>query len=137
MLWVMLERPGGARLAVATLHATARIEASAARDVELAADRAVDWANGAALLFGGDLNLRQRTAAGAFERLRERFALAPPTSARAVDHLFVRGVERYGPPTLTPPHWRELPSAGGRALRLSDHDAVALEFAIPAVASAR
>src|SRR5665809_138742 len=56
MLWVMLERPGGARVAVATVHATARIEASAARDVELAADRAVDWANGAPLLFGGDLN---------------------------------------------------------------------------------
>lgn len=131
MLWVMLERPDGARLAAATLHATARLEASAARDVELAAERAVEWAGAAPLLFGGDLNLRPRTAAGAFERLRERFGFWPPTAAGAIDHVFVRGLERAGPPTLTPPLWRELRCPDGRALRLSDHDAVALDFARP------
>ncbi len=131
MLWVLLERPDGARLAAATLHATARVEAAAARDVELAAERAVEWAGGVPLLFGGDLNLRPRTAAGAFEHLRERFGLWPPTSARAIDHVFVRCLEPFAPPALTPPEWRELRGWDDRALRLSDHDAVALDFAPP------
>lgn len=131
MLWVSLEATDGSRLAAATLHATARDEGAAARDVELAAECALRWAGGDPLVFGGDLNLRPRSARPAFDRLEERFGLAPPTAAAAVDHLFVRGLAADGPPRLMTPAWRELPWSGGRSLRLSDHASVALDFARP------
>ena len=131
MIWAGLERPDGARLAAATLHGTARDEAAAARDAELAAERSLAWGSGAPLVFGGDLNLRPSTASAAVDRLRKRFGLAPPSAASAVDHLFVRGLERAGTPLILEPQWRELPFPGGRLLRLSDHPPVALEFADP------
>ena len=131
MIWARLEGPGGESLAAATLHATARDELAAAADCELAAERSLAWGGGTPLVFGGDLNLRPSTAPGAFERLERRFALAPPTSATAIDHLFVRGLERGGAPAMLEPRWRELPFEGGRSLRLSDHDPIAVEFARP------
>jgi endonuclease/exonuclease/phosphatase family metal-dependent hydrolase len=137
MLWASLEAPDGARLAAATLHATARDERAAARDVELAADRALRWAEGGTLLFGGDLNLRPRSATPAFDRLRERFGLTPPSAAAAVDHLFVRGLARQGPPRLLEPDWRELVWHGGRRIRLSDHAPVALDFDRPSAERSR
>lgn len=131
MLWTGLERPDRARLAAATLHGTARDEAAAVRDAELAAERSLAWASGAPLVFGGDLNLRPRTAPAAFDRLRKRFGLAPPSATSAVDHLFVRGLESAGAPVILEPEWRELRFPGGRLLRLSDHPPIALEFADP------
>ena len=131
MLWARLERPGGAAVCVATLHATAADELAAARDVERAAEHALRWAGRDPLVLGGDLNLRPRSAGAAFDRLSRVFGLTCPTAPDAIDHILVRGLELGSPPERLPPRWRELPYPGGLRLRLSDHDPVAAEIADP------
>ena len=46
-----------------------------------AARAATEFAGGAPLIFGGDLNLRPAEDPAVFERLREDFGLAAPTGA--------------------------------------------------------
>ena len=113
---------------VANLHATNDMSKMATEDVLRAARAATEFAGGAPLLFGGDLNLRPAEEPGAFERLREDFGLAAPTAPRAIDHLLTRGLEVLEPPAAWPPERRELP-LDGRALRLSDHAPVQARFA--------
>jgi len=125
MLWARVAGPGDRSLAVANLHATANDVAGAARDVELAAECALAWADGAPLILGGDLNLRPGSEPEAYELLRERFGLAPPTGPRVLDHLLVRGLDVIEPPRQLPPSWRDRPERGGHLVRLSDHEAVA------------
>jgi endonuclease/exonuclease/phosphatase family metal-dependent hydrolase len=112
---------------VANLHATNDWPQLAAEDVEKAARAALEWAGGAPLLFGGDLNLRPGKNPRVFERLRDEYGLAPPTAPEAIDHILCRGLEVLEPPTQWPPERRELPLEG-RALRLSDHAPVQARF---------
>jgi len=112
---------------VVNLHATNDWPQLAAADVEKAARAALEWAAGAPLIFGGDLNLRPGKNPRVFERLREEFGLAPPTAPDAIDHILCRGLEVVEPPTRWPPEQRELPFEG-RALRLSDHAPVQARF---------
>jgi len=113
---------------VANLHATNDAPKLAAAEVLLAARAATEFAAGAPLLFGGDLNLRPAQDPEVFERLREEFGLNGPTAPKAIDHLLVRGLEARQEPTAWPPERRELPLEG-RALRLSDHAPVEARFA--------
>ena len=128
MLWSRLELQGGRRLAVASLHATAGRPAAAARELELAAEAATEWACGDPLILGGDLNLRPLPDAELFTLLRERFGLAPPTARYALDHLLARGLEVVEAPTQLAPEQREVPGPGGLPIRLSDHAPVVASF---------
>jgi endonuclease/exonuclease/phosphatase family metal-dependent hydrolase len=112
---------------VANLHATNDWPKLAAVDVAKAARAALEWAGGAPLVFGGDLNLRPGKNPRVFERLRDEFGLAPPTAPDAIDHILCRGLEVVEPPTQWTPERRELPLEG-RALRLSDHAPVQARF---------
>ncbi len=112
---------------VANLHATNDWPKLAAEDVVKAARAALEWAAGAPLVFGGDLNLRPGKQPRIFERLRDEFGLAPPTAPDAIDHILCRGLEVLEPPRAWPPEQRELP-LDGRALRLSDHAPVQARF---------
>jgi hypothetical protein len=112
---------------VANLHATNDQPALAAEDVLRAAEASAEWAAGAPLLFGGDLNLRPGEDPGVFDVLRERFGLDGPTGPRAIDHLLSRGATVAEPPAAWPPERRELPRRG-LALRLSDHAPVQAGF---------
>jgi endonuclease/exonuclease/phosphatase family metal-dependent hydrolase len=113
---------------VANLHATNDRPDLAAEDVLGAARAATEFAAGAPLIFGGDLNLRPAEDP-VFERLREDFGLAAPTAPRAIDHLLCHGLEVIEAPTAWPPERRELP-LDGRALRLSDHAPLQARFAV-------
>jgi endonuclease/exonuclease/phosphatase family metal-dependent hydrolase len=114
-------------ICVANLHATNDWPQLAAADVEKAARAAIEWAGGAPLLFGGDLNLRPGKNPRVFKQLQEEFGLAPPTAADAIDHILCRGLQVVEHPTRWPPEQRELPCEG-RALRLSDHAPVQARF---------
>ena len=115
---------------IANLHATNDRPDLAREDVLRAARAATEFAAGAPLLFGGDLNLRPAETPEVFERLREDFGLAAPTAPRAIDHLLVGGLEVREEPVPWPPERREL-ALDGRALRLSDHAPVEARFAAP------
>jgi endonuclease/exonuclease/phosphatase family metal-dependent hydrolase len=116
------------QLCVANLHATNDRPELATADVLRAAEAAVEWAGGAPLLFGGDLNLRPAQDAVAFERLRVEFGLTGSTAPDAIDHLLVRDLEVIEAPTPWPPERRERPY-GELRLRLSDHAPVGARFA--------
>ena len=129
MLWVRASLPEG-RLCVANLHASAGLPHKAAVEVERAAERAVEWAEGDPLVLGGDFNLRPRRQPEPFERLRERFGLAPPTDPAAIDHLLVRGAGVVEAPRRLPAEQRELTQPDGRRLRLADHAPVIAAFGL-------
>ncbi|MDX6581917.1 MAG: hypothetical protein QOI10_1101 [Solirubrobacterales bacterium] len=121
----------GLELCVANLHASAgpSRRGDAEREVELAAERACEWAGRAPLLLGGDLNLRP-SETGLFDRLAERFQLTGATGPESLDHLLSRGLESAAPPAPWPPERRDVP-AGDRAIRLSDHAPVEATFLAP------
>ncbi len=112
---------------VANLHASNDAPDLASEDVLRAARAAGEFAAGAPLLFGGDLNLRPAEEPAVFERLREDFGLGGPAAPGAIDHLLGCGLEPLDPPTAWPPERREL-ALEGRALRLSDHAPVQARF---------
>jgi endonuclease/exonuclease/phosphatase family metal-dependent hydrolase len=85
------------------LHATARHRARAAGDLRRARAAALAWSNGAPLVLGGDLNLRDPQVPGLLHVARS-----------GVDHVFCRGWE--------PVAAAEAPGRGG----LSDHAPVAV-----------
>jgi endonuclease/exonuclease/phosphatase family metal-dependent hydrolase len=120
----------GGELCLANLHATNDRPELASEDVRRAAQAAGEWAGGAPLIFGGDLNLRPAEDPAVFDELDERFGLAAPTAPAAIDHLLARGLEAVDPPRQWPAAQREV-SEGGRALRLSDHTPVEARFATP------
>jgi endonuclease/exonuclease/phosphatase family metal-dependent hydrolase len=129
MLWARVELPEG-RLCVANLHASAGLPLSAAAEVERAAERAVEWADGDPLVFGGDLNLRPRREPEPFVRLRGRFDLRDPTDPDAIDHLLVRGLGVVERPRRLPAESREVTEPDGLRLRLSDHAPVVGAFVV-------
>jgi endonuclease/exonuclease/phosphatase family metal-dependent hydrolase len=112
---------------IANLHATNDRPELAVEDVLRAARAAGEWAGGAPLLFGGDLNLRPAQQPEIFARLEDEFGLAAPTAPDAIDHILCRGLEVLEPPAQWPPEKRELP-LDSRALRLSDHAPVQAGF---------
>jgi endonuclease/exonuclease/phosphatase family metal-dependent hydrolase len=127
MLWARVEMPAG-QVCVANLHASAGLPLAAAKEVEVAAARALEWAGGDPLLLGGDLNLRPGRDPEPFARLRDRFALGCPTAFDAIDHLLARGLSVIDPPRCLPPEERDLPGPHGLRLRLSDHAPVIARF---------
>jgi endonuclease/exonuclease/phosphatase family metal-dependent hydrolase len=132
-----------AGLCVANLHATNDRPEIAGPEVLRAADTAVDWAGGAPLLFGGDLNLRPAEQPQVFDQLREMHGLEPPTAPDRIDHLLSRGMRLLDPPADLPhPEvaraadyhgplglWRR---EAGRRIRLSDHSPVGLRYELAA-----
>jgi endonuclease/exonuclease/phosphatase family metal-dependent hydrolase len=130
MVWTRLELPSGI-VCVANLHASAGLPAAAGAELELAAERAVDWAAGDPLVLGGDLNLRPARTPAPFAAVRERFALGEPTSPSAIDHLLVRGLHVEEPPRRLPAEEREVIEPGGLRIRLSDHAPVVARFRMP------
>ena len=121
MLWALVAAPDGQRLAVANLHATSDDRSASAREVELAAERAVEWAGAHPLVFGGDFNLRPRERPDAFERLRQRFGLREPTGPNSLDHVLARDLELVAPARALNPEEHEVPGPDGLRIRLSDH----------------
>jgi hypothetical protein len=117
----------GAGICVANLHATNDLPDLAAEDVLRAAGAATEWAVGAPLLFGGDLNLRPGESPALFEDLEKRFGLTGATAPDAIDHLLARGLDAVEPPTRWPGERREV-ECEGLALRLSDHAPVEAGF---------
>jgi endonuclease/exonuclease/phosphatase family metal-dependent hydrolase len=126
MLFCRLEEPGGRALCVANMHLSTT--GTAAAEAMRAAERAVEWAAGAPLIFGGDLNLRPRRDPAAFAALRERFGLERPTAPGAIDHLLCRGLDLVEPPAALSPEKREIGRADGLRIRLSDHAPVVAGF---------
>jgi endonuclease/exonuclease/phosphatase family metal-dependent hydrolase len=132
MIWARITSPQG-ELCVANLHATAGDDVRAAADVALAAEQATSWSRGLPLVLGGDLNLRPARTPEVFAALESVHELAGPTAPRRIDHLLARGLERDGPTKACSTAWREVHDRDtGKLLRLSDHDAVAAAFTLPA-----
>jgi endonuclease/exonuclease/phosphatase family metal-dependent hydrolase len=127
MLWALLERPGGARLAVANLHASTGGREGTRSDVIESARLAVEWSSGVPLVYGGDLNVRPKRAPELFEELRTRFGLEGDAPPDAIDHLLARGARPVEPPVA---RHAELVRPDGRALRLSDHAYVTAAFEV-------
>lgn len=114
-------------LCVANLHAANDAPQIAEPQVEVAAEAALEWAAGAPLVFGGDLNLGPARSM-IFRRLSELGFGGRLTGPLAIDHLVVAGLDLVEPPSPWPAQRREL-SVQGRRLRLSDHAPVEAVFA--------
>jgi endonuclease/exonuclease/phosphatase (EEP) superfamily protein YafD len=121
MLWARLAGPDEAQLTVGNLHGSVDTVRAHGEQVVGSAERAVDWAGGLPLLFGGDLNVRQNRQPEVFAELERRFGLSPPTAPDAIDHLLARGLDVVEAPRRAPAEARELDAGDGRAIRLSDH----------------
>jgi endonuclease/exonuclease/phosphatase family metal-dependent hydrolase len=126
-------RPTGepeAEVCVSNLHASAgpELRSYSERDVLLAAERSLEWAGGAPLILGGDLNLRPAET-DIYPELAERFELQGTTAPDLLDHLLWRGLRPVGPPRAWRPEEREV-SKRGLAIRLSDHAPVEAVFEI-------
>jgi endonuclease/exonuclease/phosphatase family metal-dependent hydrolase len=126
-------------LCVANLHATNDRPELAGPEVLRAADTAIEWANGAPLIFGGDLNLRPAEQPEVFERLREDHGLEPPTAPHRIDHLLSRGLQLLEPPADLPHPEVERPPdfrgplglwrrEAGLRIRISDHEPVGAAY---------
>jgi endonuclease/exonuclease/phosphatase family metal-dependent hydrolase len=118
---------GSGELCVANLHASAgrALRARAEAEVMLAAERAIEWARGAPLLLGGDLNLRPRDSS--VYRDLERLGLRRPTAPDSLDHLLGRNLTPVRAASAWPAERREVRSRG-LAIRLSDHAPVDAVF---------
>jgi endonuclease/exonuclease/phosphatase family metal-dependent hydrolase len=117
---------------IANLHLSGNPR-QAEREALIAATAADSWAGSSPLVLGGDFNLRPRSTS-AFEQLAERFGLAAPTAADAIDHLLVRGLEVASAPAAWPPADRELDAPMGnelRRVRLSDHAPIEASYRLP------
>jgi endonuclease/exonuclease/phosphatase (EEP) superfamily protein YafD len=112
---------------VANLHASAHRPQRAADELERAARTAVDWSGGDPLLLGGDFNVRPREVPSIYERLGAD-GFSAPTGDALIDHLLVRGLRVVEPPRQLPVERRELTTADGARVRLSDHAVVAATF---------
>jgi endonuclease/exonuclease/phosphatase (EEP) superfamily protein YafD len=114
-------------LCVANLHVSTK-QSSAERELLDGAGRAVRFARRDPLIFGGDLNVRPKASA-IFDRLEERFGLAPPTAPDRLSHLLVRGLDVEQHPAALAPEARDrVDPATGLRIRLSDHNPVIGKF---------
>jgi endonuclease/exonuclease/phosphatase family metal-dependent hydrolase len=128
MVMARVALPGGRRIVAANAHLSVPKTGRGAAEALQAAQVAVDWAGGDAVVLGGDLNLRPVQHADAFERLRERFGLTAPTGPKAIDHLLARGLDVVERPAGLPAAAREVVGPRGLAIRLSDHAPVTAAF---------
>jgi endonuclease/exonuclease/phosphatase family metal-dependent hydrolase len=132
MVFVRLrQNTGGPEISVANLHASARGQADAEREVRRAALAAAGWAGRAPLVFGGDFNLRPRSSE-LFDQLERNLALRGPVAGDAIDHVLVRGFEVVRPLSRWPDERREIEvswNSERRRIRLSDHAPVETELA--------
>jgi endonuclease/exonuclease/phosphatase family metal-dependent hydrolase len=113
---------------VANVHVSTK-PSSAERELLDAAERATQFAADGPLIFGGDFNVRPR-ASRVFDRLEERFGLAPRTAPDRLSHLLVRGLEVVEHPTAWPPEARDrVDPETGLKIRLADHNPVIGKFA--------
>jgi endonuclease/exonuclease/phosphatase family metal-dependent hydrolase len=137
MAFARIALADGSELCVANLHLSAGQARSghAEEELRLAAERAVEWSDGAPLILGGDVNLRPADTAS-FDELEDLLGLTGTTGPNALDHLLARGLTAIGPPEPWPPEGREV-RAGGRAIRLSDHAPVAARFRTDRAGTAR
>lgn len=130
MLLARVEPVAGTRVCVACVHlsvpATGQASAEALRGAELA----LGFAGNDPLIFGGDLNLRPRREPAVFSELKERLGLQPPAAAGAIDHLLVRGLDVVEAPAELLASDRELTTADGLRVRLSDHAPVTAAFGV-------
>lgn len=115
-------------LCVTNLHASTS-PPRAEQELLHAAEQAVEWAGDAALVFGGDFNVRP-VRSDVFDRLEREHGLTGITAEDAIDHLLVRNLEIASAVRAWPPEERELRRPDGRALRLSDHAPVELTVRI-------
>ena len=116
-------------LCVANLHASTGPpnRARAEDELRLAASRSLEWAAGAPLIMGGDLNVRPRESE-IYAELSDRFGLSDPTAPDSLDHLLVHGFEVLEPPAPWPAERREVADGDGLRIRLSDHAPVDATF---------
>ena len=127
LLWTLLARPGGARIAVANLHASTGGRAATRREVAESARLAVEWSADVPLVYGGDLNLRPEQAPEEFADLRSGLGLRGDAPPAAIDHLLARGARPLGPRVA---RHAELQRDDGLLLRLSDHAYVTAAFEV-------
>jgi endonuclease/exonuclease/phosphatase family metal-dependent hydrolase len=130
LLMARLALPGERRLVVACVHLSVPGTGQGAAEALHAAVLATRWADGDPLVLGGDFNLRPADHRAAFDGLRNRFALAPPTGPRAIDHLLARSLAAVARPAALPGADREVAGPGGLAIRLSDHAPVVASFGL-------
>ena len=131
LLMARLALPDERRLVVACLHLSVPRTGQGRDEALHAAELATAWAAGDPVVLGGDLNLRPRDHRAAFDDLRARFGLDPPTGPRAIDHLLGAGpLDLVARPALLPAAEREVPGPGGLAIRLSDHAPVLGSFRV-------
>ncbi len=114
-------------LSVANLHVSTAVP-QAERELLAGAERAVEFAEGGPLLFGGDFNVRPK-GSDIYERLAEQFGLVHPTGPDRLSHLLARDTEIIEKPAKWPPEKREIKDPEtGLAIRLSDHHPVQARF---------
>jgi endonuclease/exonuclease/phosphatase (EEP) superfamily protein YafD len=112
---------------LANLHVSTK-PSSAEAELISAAEGATRFAGGQPLIFGGDFNVRPAQS-GVFDRLEERFRLAPATAPDRLSHLLVRELEVEEHPAAWPPEARDLVDPRtGLKIRLSDHNPVQATF---------
>jgi endonuclease/exonuclease/phosphatase family metal-dependent hydrolase len=113
---------------IANLHVSTRPSRAESELIE-AAERAIRFAGDAPLIFGGDFNVRPK-ASGVYERLEQRFGLAPATAPDRLSHLLVRGLEVAEHPAALAPEARDrVDLETGLKIRLSDHNPLIGRFA--------
>ncbi len=114
-------------ISLANFHVSTK-PSSAEAELITAAERALDFAEGGPLVFGGDFNVRPGESA-IFDQLERRFGLAPPTAPDRLSHLLVRGLEVEEHPAAWPPEARDVVDPGtGLQIRLADHNPVEATF---------
>jgi endonuclease/exonuclease/phosphatase family metal-dependent hydrolase len=131
VLMARLALPDDRRLVVACVHLSVPRTGRGRDEALRAAELATAWAAGDPLILGGDFNLRPRDHRAAFDDLRGRFGLEPPTGPRAIDHLLAAGsLELVARPAQVPAADCEVAGPGGLAIRLSDHAPVVGSFRV-------
>ena len=127
MMWLRLQHPGGFRLCVANLHASAHNPARAAQELERASQAALAWSGDDPLILGGDFNVRPAEQPWIYEQLAER-DFSGPTGDKLIDHLLARRVEVTEAPCQLPAERREMAVGDAKRVRLSDHAVVVAAF---------
>jgi endonuclease/exonuclease/phosphatase family metal-dependent hydrolase len=111
-------REAGRELVVANVHAGSDAPGD---QIERAGWAVEQFARGAPMLLGGDLNARVESRA--VRRLVAR-GWVEESGEVSINHLLVRGLDLEWPATRWRPERRDVSRNGSRPLRLSDHDPV-------------